>query len=411
VQQLKYPTMARIDTCQWSFLHRIFGASEPGKRSSLWRQWVRPWAACALLMCGAQLIIAYHAGPEVIAPPSTTKWIGALYDHNMFFMSLIMLPVLLSYLLAERTLIPMCIERLAEAGILTFNQPDPTELCSRWIRIYRYTNATIQGFALLAVALISYSTYLIWMSGTYRGWQIAPNGQINMAGWFYLLWFLPLFWGIVIIYVLRGVTTMFFFRHVVSASKIHVELFHPDNAGGLSAVATIGIRNQYILTLAGLNAISFILMARTLEAPFPTVTSQPTSASLPEPWIIMIAIALSVYMAAAPMLFLGPLLPFRCAMRANKREQLEIVGKKLREEHERILQDLFAKGFAKDSEEHMERLQKLRASIASGPEWPFDIQVRVKFVVAYVLPVLATLLVPVLNKASDFLSHAIGISK
>src|ERR1700693_2386967 len=73
------------------------------------------------------------------------------------------------------------------------------------------------------------------------------------------LWCVFCFFGLIPVYVVRGIATSFLLKDVVSRSKISMLPFHPDRSGGLRPVGEIGLRHQYFLTVIGLNMVLWII--------------------------------------------------------------------------------------------------------------------------------------------------------
>jgi hypothetical protein len=167
--------------------------------------------------------------------------------------------------------------------------------------------------------------------------------------------------------------------------------FHPDRSGGLRPVGHLGLRNQYGLTVCGVNVVTlFYISLHNLNVP--------TSLSG-----LMITAALA-YIAVGPLVFMGPLLPFRVGMLRMKTELMSEVAQRLRVELERLRHQLAAGPITKEDEELIDRLRKVGVMIDGLPVWPFDTGTLRKFLTAYIIPLVGAVGVkPLLSVAASWL--------
>jgi hypothetical protein len=149
--------------------------------------------------------------------------------------------------------------------------------------------------------------------------------------------------------------------------------FHPDKSAGLRPMGHLGLRNQYALTVCGVNVLLLALISRHLNAP-----------QLPD----LIVAAATACVILGPLVFIGPLLPFRAAMLRSKTELMSEVAQRLRIELQRLRKQMRAGQITKEDEELIDRLRKIGAVIDELPVWPFDAGTLRKFLTAYVIPVL-----------------------
>jgi hypothetical protein len=159
---------------------------------------------------------------------------------------------------------------------------------------------------------------------------------------------------------------------------------HPDRSGGLRPVGHLGLRNQYLISILSINIILLFSLVRIL-LPSTPLRLIPTFNILFGVGMILAYVILSL------VLFLGPLLPFRRAMLQNKEELLREVAQRIRVELHRIRKKLPSELITKEDEELVERLRKIASVIAELPVWPFDIGTVVRFLSAYMVPILAAL--------------------
>jgi hypothetical protein len=163
-------------------------------------------------------------------------------------------------------------------------------------------------------------------------------------------------------------------RDAVSHAQLQIIPFHPDRCGGLRPVGQLGLRTQYGLTVFGLNVVSLVAIS-TLYL------------NVPATLFALIAAAAVAYVVLGPVVFVGPLLPFRAGMLRTKAELMGEVAARLRAELQRLRQLLPAGDISKDDEDLIDRLRKLGAVVDELPVWPFDAGTLRKFLTAYVIPI------------------------
>jgi hypothetical protein len=207
------------------------------------------------------------------------------------------------------------------------------------------------------------------------------------------LWCIYLFYALIPIYILRNIGISLFLRDLVAHSEISVLPFHPDQSGGLRPVGEIGLRNQYGLTVVGAKVVLLI---------FVSFLYLDVSSSLDD---LMFAAGLA-YVFLGPLIFVGPLLPFRAGMLRNKTDLMSEVAQRLRIELRRLHDQLPRGQITRDDEELVDRLRKLGEVIDQLPVWPFDSGTLRKFLSAYIVPLLgAGLIKPILAALLSVLKH------
>jgi hypothetical protein len=195
-----------------------------------------------------------------------------------------------------------------------------------------------------------------------------------------------LFYALLSVYVGRTVGIIRLLREVVTGRELSIIPFHPDGCGGLKPVGEIGLRNQYLLGLVGINVIlhwsgRFFLDTNPL-------------------YNLGLALATAAYTIAGPLSFLGPLLPFRKGMREAKDAMLSLVSARMRQEIASVADHLRTPGgeVSKADEERIARLQKFGEVLQRLPVWPFDTSTLRKFSAAYVFPLLLMVSVEVFSE-------------
>jgi len=108
--------------------------------------------------------------------------------------------------------------------------------------------------------------------------------------------------------------------------------------------------------------------------------------------IPLLVMASVLYIIFCPVIFIGPLLAFRKIMLLAKQAEQQKVATKLQQEYTRIMNDLDNRLIAKEDEEIIDRLQKLKELVNRIPVWPFDISTMRRFVTVYIFPLLTGLI-------------------
>jgi hypothetical protein len=173
--------------------------------------------------------------------------------------------------------------------------------------------------------------------------------------------------------VFRTLAISLFLRDAVAHASLRMMPFHPDRCGGLRPVGRLGLRNQWLLTILGLNIVTLGLMVLYLEM-HGSVEAMPIAAAI-------------AYVIVGPAVFVAPLLPFRNGMLRTKAELMSEVSERLRIELQRLRKQLPAGVITKDDEELIERLRKIGTIIDQLPVWPFDAGTLKGVVTAYAVPI------------------------
>jgi hypothetical protein len=290
--------------------------------------------------------------------------------------------VILTLTIRDQYVLVSSLDRVQVDGVLVVLDDDSAPLSSVWKAKFRRINISAQIGGLLAGAVVAWLNYL-----TYRppsiGFWIAVDGKLLPVGYVFL-WCIGIFYVVVPIYILRNLGISAFLRDLVAHSEISVLPFHPDRSGGLRPVGEIGLRNQYCLSVVGANVVLLIFVSFLYLR-------------VPDSLDGLMAAAAIAYIVVGPLVFIGPLLPFRAGMLRNKTELMSEVAQRLRIELRRLRRELKAGQITKEDEDLVDRLRKLGSVIEQLPVWPFDLSTFRKFLSAYVTPLLgAGLIKPVL---------------
>jgi hypothetical protein len=144
----------------------------------------------------------------------------------------------------------------------------------------------------------------------------------------------------------------------------------------------LGLRNQYALTIVGVNVVLFVFVSATYLHQ--------------SDWLLGLIIAAIVgYLVLGPAVFVLPLLPFRTGMLDSKSRLMSEVAQRLRAQLEELRSRPVTAPVTKADEEMVDRLRKIGAVIDELPVWPFDAGTARKFLTAYVIPIAGASIWPV----------------
>ena len=372
----------RIDTTSGSLLHRL--STPPWGRAGA----VSP-AAAFLLAIGATyvpLAAAALLGPLPLSSTTHALRLPFLYDWNVAFMFLVSFPCLIVLTVTDDRALASSLKRVQLDGTVTVSESDATALASRWKRLFRVTNIAAQWTGLTIGTLLAYFNYISYAPSSVGYW-IADGGRLAPVG-FVFLYCIFLFYALIPIYVLRSAAVTFLLKDLVAHAELRMLPFHPDKSGGLRPVGRLGLRNQYGLTIFGVN-VALLVSISLLYL------------DVPRSLYGLIVAAAIAYLILGPMAFIGPLLPFRGGMLRTKAELMGEVAQRLRVELQRLRGQLAAGPITKDDEELVDRLRKIGAVIDELPVWPFDAGTLRKFLAAYVIPVISVVGYPLATAIAD----------
>ena len=227
-----------------------------------------------------------------------------------------------------------------------------------------------------------YLNYVAYVPETVGYW-IADHQQLRVVGYLFLFSVFMVF-ALIPVYVSRTIAITMFLRDAVAHAELQIIPFHPDRCGGLRPVGQLGLRTQYGLTVFGLNVVSLVAISILYL-------------NIPSTLYALIAAAAVAYLILGPVVFVGPLLPFRSGMLRTKAELMGEVAARLRLELQRLRRQLPAGDISKDDEDVIDRLRKLGAVFEELPVWPFDAGTLRKFLTAYVIPIGSAAIYPILE--------------
>ena len=378
--------MQEIDTTGKSLLHRLAGYGGPGAPApKLWRVYL-----LSVTTTFVPLLIAAAISGLPLWKPEGDLRLPFLRDWNMSFAFLVSFPMLMWLVVTDEHILTRSLRMVQRDGVIALAPADAATVTADWKKRFRRVNLISAISGLVVGTGLTWLTLQLYLDPHVGFWIVGEAGRLVPAGYVYLFC-ITLLYALITIYVVRGIWISRFLRDLVAPATIHLLPFHPDKCGGLRPVGQLGLRNQYTLTVLGINIV--ILVVISVVGLHPEAPVKPLLIS-----------ASAAYLVLGPVVFMGPLLPFRAGMLRAKEEWSSEVSALLRQEFTRLRVQVKNGGLSKSDEELIDRLRKLGSVVDELPVWPFDARTLRRFATAYVAPVL----IPVLGKAGELVLSAIG---
>lgn len=371
------------ETTGRSVLHRLAANSRSGATTP---RLVRIYLAAAASAYVPVLIAAALQGLPLWDTSVTS--VPFLRDWGLAFALLVSFPTLLVLFIDDQRALREALTQVHDDGVIEPKADTNREqFTTDWQRAFATANLwsyLIGGVGGIGLAML---TVRLFCTAREPSWLL-PQRMVEPVTVEYA-YGISLLYAMVIVYIWRSVTISRFLRAYVAQTNLRLLPLHPDQCGGLRPVGQIGLRNQYVLTTLGINIVLLVLVWVWRQASDETL----------RPLIILASVA---YLVCGPLVFMGPLLPFRDVMLRAKRQWSSEIAALLRAEFSR-LRDAIRAGNIEDTDEKvLERLRKFGALIDELPVWPFDPRTLRAFAAAFVVP----LALPVLGKV---ISAALGL--
>ena len=334
----------------------------------------------------ASLFIAASMGSLSLTQATPPLRLPFLHDWNVALMFLVSFPCVMVLTLTDQHALSTALARVQDDGTVTIDADAAGRLRRRWQ--HRFLAANVAGQILgvivgLGLVILNYYSY----APASTGYWIAEAGRLQPVGYVFLCCIF-LFYAIIPIYVIRLICVSLFLKDLVSHATLRLLPFHPDRSGGLRPMGQLGLRNQYGLTVFGLNVVSLVTISSLYLA-------------VPRTLFGLILAAGIAYVVLGPLVFMGPLLPFRAGMLRTKNELMSEVAQRLRLELQRLRSQLTKGQISQEDEALIDRLRKVGGVIDELPVWPFDANTLRKFLTAYILPVLGAVGYPAVHALLD----------
>jgi hypothetical protein len=368
-----HPPAMAVDTTAGSVLHMLskilvrlgFGAFIPVG-----------YYVVAVSLTFLPLVIVGFFSPLSMTIRSDTLRMPFFYDFPSICMFVVSLPCLLMLTVTDDLLLNRSLSRVHVDGILTISEAIRETLANRWYRYFRSTNLAAQAVGILAGCITAYFIYMQAISEQIGSW-LAPDKHMLPNGYVFL-YCIILLAVVTTVYIFRSIAIGLLLRDVVAHAELHMLPLHPDKAGGLRPIGRLGLRNQYAITLIGLN----IALALFVSYFFLKNNN----------FIGTIVIATIACLTFGPLVFLWPLLPFRDGMTRNKAQLMNGVALRMRVQLDDLRSRFQSGAITIEDEQLIDRLRKIGGVIDDMPVWPFDAVILRKFLTAYVTPLAITAL-------------------
>lgn len=380
---------ASLDTTAGSVIHYIFGYLG---RVGFGGQFARTKLYVAsVAITFLPLFIGASLSPLSFTVRNGTLKLPFLYDVNNMFAFLVSFPCLIILTATDQQILADALKSVQADGTIEIPDEDQYRLAALWTEYFRNWNWAAQALGAICGGIIAYLNYCTYVRPGFGFW-ITQNDNLLPVGYIYL-YCIFLFYAVVAAYVVRNLVISWLLRDVVKSAKVHMLPLHPDKAGGLLPVGRLGLRNQYALSLVGVNvALLLTISIVFLGGEDPLL-------------IVLMGAAVVAYLVLGPAVFMAPLLPFRNAMLKNKRCLMSEAALRIRLELDRLRQQWPEVPISKDNEELIERLRKLGTMIYELPVWPFDAETQRKFLTAYIIPIV-TASYPIATTVVSFIKKA-----
>lgn len=359
-----------LDTTGNSLLHKLVRQRGPEGVVRM-NPFTGPFAWASMLGYLPFLILACTRH----APWTDTSQIAGMTffeDLPFAFLMLVSFPVLLSLTLDDQRTLVAALCKLEERGIVRFKPDLASKWRDTWSARFRRINVWAQGFALAIGGAVTVANYGIY-SKIEPGYWIAESGRLLPEGYLFLAGCFA-FYATIPIFVIRSVSMSVMMQSLVRHAEIKVVPFHPDRCAGLSPAGSLGMRNQVLLTVIGMNVVLLWFISFSVLCVPPELKA-------------MIVIGAAAYIVCGPSVFVGPMLPFRDSMLRAKAELIRDIAARIQREFSKLNEQLKEGGISAEDHESLERLRELGDSVNALPVWPFDWNTLKQFVSAYLLPV------------------------
>jgi len=307
-------------------------------------------------------------------------------DLGFLYALLISLPSLVVLLISDEYLLSTSLAEVQQDRVLVLSPESFTLLKQRWTRYFQRINVITQIAAIALAVPLAIVTARLYMQNV-NSW-IATDHSLNSAGYLYV-YCIALFYVVIILYVTRSVAISVFLRAVVKTAESPLSILplHPDKCGGLRPVGRLGLRNQYTVTILGINLLLLLVIWYRDMGRAPPFSK------------ILIAGG-AAYLILGPVIFMAPLLPFREAMRTAKKKWTHDFAASVRSEIDKLREKIAENKVSEVDEKSIERLRKIGAALDELPIWPFDPATLRKFATAYFVP---PVVLPLLGKLVQLL--------
>lgn len=194
---------------------------------------------------------------------------------------------------------------------------------------------------------------------------------------------LSLLWALiglhcVLLLLIYSALGIYWLRRLFKSFTIRVRPLNPDRAGGLSPLGSFTLKLSYIIVWTG-----FILVVT------PITRNYVAAGTLRFRWTVELVTGLGIYLIAAPVVFLGPLLVAHRVMEDAREQLLSQIARRFDMVWAKVQDGLSVDVGIPQLDSSLKALKELEAlhEIASKfPVWPFNLPNLARFGATYVSP-------------------------
>ena len=361
-----------LQTTAGSFIHALFRRltrNRGGHASAILTLYVLSVAIGYL-----PLLIAALAGPLPVLPRPGEHRLPFLLDFTVLYALLVSFPCLVILLATDEDVLTRSLQRVQSDGAMSISAEHAAKLAADWKKRFRQLNLVGGALGVIVGVAVAYFNYWVYTRPGVGYWIADADGHLLLVGVLYL-YCMFLLYGVIAMFVARNISIALLLRDIVAHSELHMIPMHPDKAGGLRPVGRMGLRNQYAITLFGVNVLLLVIV-------------YPIFLTLKPAVIAIMASGVIAYLILGPVVFMTPLLPFRGKMHTSKTELMSEIAWRMRDELNRIRKAVPEGVISKEDEELVERLRKIGTLIEDLPVWPFDVGTLRRFLTAYIIPII-----------------------
>jgi hypothetical protein len=311
-----------------------------------------------------------------IVEPSEKLILPFLLDVNVTMICLISTPFLLILYLRERKQISDTLQNVYALTDNKYPREKFKEFVDSWEKEFGKVNKRAQYIGFIIFCFIIFLNIWGHDSSNYAGklWQTYnTHNFFNAAGIFYLVFQVGLFFFIAAQIVIREIYIVRLFFDFTKKFEIDIKPLHPDKVGGLKSVANLGLSYQVAVALMGVNLGTMVITSGFIGRGEQTE---------------FIIIAIIFYALVAPVVFIGPLIPFRLDMVNSKEATMARISDRFEKQMKSTFDKVERDKLTKTEIEKIVQLNELYSIVSKFPEWPFDISTIRKFSSVFISPLI-----------------------
>jgi hypothetical protein len=205
------------------------------------------------------LLLAAKLGSVPLWAGSSTGPLTFFHDWGVGYALLVSLPSLVVLLVSDEHVLSTSLDEVQQDGVIALSKEAADSLKTKWKGCFRIWNLITQVAGIVFGIALGIFTLLSYVKHHIASW-ITPEGRPHLAGYVYVCC-ISLLYALVIVYVTRCIVLSYFLRALVAAARpLRILPLHPDKCGGLRPVGQLGLRNQYTLTILGINIVLLLVI-------------------------------------------------------------------------------------------------------------------------------------------------------